>query len=180
MLPLMMLPVALAAAPMQAAPAPVAPASALAPFDGVWRGPATLTGRDGVKRALIHTERFGPALGGAIRVVEGKAYNPDGSDANFNAFGVMSATDGGAWEFRTYAQGHGGTFPLTVTPGGFSWGMPAGPGAVVRYTAKVSGGTWHEEGWYERDGKPLAKVFEMNLTRVGDTDWPAGHPVTAR
>jgi hypothetical protein len=154
--------------------------AALAPFDGMWRGPATLSQPGGAVRTLIQTERVGPALGGDIRVIEGHSYAPDGSEGGFNAFAIVSAAADGRLEFRSYAQGRAGTFPMTVAPGRFEWSMPAGPGAKVRYVATVSGGTWHEDGWYERDGRQVAKVFEMNLTRVGDTSWPAGGAVPSR
>lgn len=162
------------------APAAAPTLAALAPFEGTWRGPATVSLPDGGKRELIQTERFGPALGGAIRVVEGHGYTPDGQEGGFAAFGIISAAAGGGFEFRAYAQGRGGTFPVTVTPGEFEWVMPAGPGGGVRYTARVADGRWHEEGWYERDGRKFAKVFDMMLTRVGATDWPAGSPVPPR
>ncbi|SFR96107.1 hypothetical protein [Sphingomonas jatrophae] len=157
-----------------------AAADALAPFDGEWRGPATLTMPGGTTRTLIQTERVGPALGGDVRLIEGHSYNPDGSEGGFNALAVISAGADGAYEFRSYAKGRAGTFPLKVTPGGFEWAMPAGPDAVVRYTAAVTGGRWHEEGWYERGGKRLARVFDMTLNRVGDSAWPAGRAVAPK
>lgn len=30
------------------------------------------------------------------------------------------------------------------------------------------------------DGQPPRQFFEMNLTRLGDTDWPAGGAVAAK
>lgn len=60
----------------------------LSRLDGVWRGPAwTIT--PGGRREVIQTERIGPMLDGAIKVLEGRGYNPDGS-LGFNAFGVIS------------------------------------------------------------------------------------------
>ena len=45
---------------------------------------------------------------------------------------------------------------------------------TIRYTAVIEDGTWHEFGDRVMPGKDPIRFFEMNLTRVGDTDWPAG------
>ena len=81
------------------------------------------------------------------------------------------------YEMRSYAQGFAGTFELKLTGDGYVWEMPAGPGAIVRYTATIKGGHWREVGEYVAAGKPPVHTFEMNLKRVGDTDWPLGTPV---
>jgi hypothetical protein len=48
---------------------------------------------------------------------------------------------------------------------------------VVRYTATVQGDTWREIGEYVAGDRPPVRTFEMNLRRVGDTDWPLGTPI---
>ena len=149
----------------------------LASFDGVWRGKATLTGPGGKVRTIIQTERVGTSLGGELRIIEGRSYSEDGADAGLNAVGIVSQTESGGFEFRAYAQGHAGTFPMTISAGRFEWSMPAGPDSTIRYMATSADGKWHEEGWYERGGVRLAKVFEMNLQRLGATDWPNDKPV---
>ncbi|MBV9930211.1 MAG: DUF1579 domain-containing protein [Alphaproteobacteria bacterium] len=149
----------------------------LAYLDGVWRGPAwTIT--PGGRHEVTQSERIGPFLGGAVKVIEGRGYNPDGS-VGFNAFGTISydpATQ--AYILHSYAQGRGGDFPLKVTPDGYVWEVPAGPGAVIRYTATIGNGAWREVGHYiaAAGGEPR-QIFEMNLKRVGDTDWPSGGAV---
>lgn len=155
------------------------PLDVLSGYDGVWRGPATVIERDGKKRTLIQTERVGPTLQGAIRVIEGHSYNPDGSEGGFNAFAVVSRGNDGL-EFRAYAQGHAGTFPMQATGESFEWSMPAGPGATIHYSARIASGVWHEEGWYERGGQHVSQVFTMNLRRVASTDWPVGQSVRPR
>ena len=45
---------------------------ALSWMDGVWRGSAVTTRPGGVKITVTQTERSGPLLGGAVRVVEGR------------------------------------------------------------------------------------------------------------
>jgi len=151
----------------------------LAAMDGVWRGTAWTITQSG-RRELVHTERVGPFLGGSVKVMEGRAYNPDGS-VGFNAFGTVSYDPRTrAYTLHSYALGHSGDFPLTVRPDGYAWQVPAGPGAIFRYTATIKDGAWREVG--ERivgDAAPVP-MFEMNLRRVGDTGWPAADPVPMR
>lgn len=144
---------------------------ALAPFDGAWRGPARTLNRNGQFVELIQTERVGPLLSGAIRLVEGRGHSKDGT-VRFNALGIFSFNaDVGKYNFHSYAMGHEGDFPLTVVPGGFTWEVPAGP-AKIRYSAKVEGDEWIETGDRLVDGQPPMRIFEMRLRRVGSTDWP--------
>jgi hypothetical protein len=165
-------------------PKPVKPTAALAPamaklafMRGVWAGPAKGTTLDGKPYTVTQTERMGPMLGGDVVVVEGRGYNPDGS-TGFNAFAVVSYDpQAKKYELRSYAMGMAGTFDFELTADGYVWKIPAGPNAVIRYTATVKGDHWREVGEYVAQGKPPVPTFEMNLTKVGDTDWPLGTPV---
>lgn len=145
-------------------------------MDGTWRGTAwtmTPAGRHDV----VHTERIGPFLGGTVKVIEGRAYNPDGS-VGFNAFGIVSYDPAKkAYNLHSYAMGRSGDFPLEVRPDGYVWQTPAGPGAIVRYTATIRNGTWREVGERIAGTAAPVQIFEMNLKRVGDSRWPAGDPV---
>lgn len=143
----------------------------LAMLDGVWRGTAKHFGRGGVTE-MVHTERVGPLLDGAIRVVEGRGYDAEGKTV-FNAFGVISydaAAD--AFSMHTNAMGRAATIPLTVTADGFRWELRRGPG-TVRYAATVKDGRWHEVGDFELPGRQPIRIIEMTLERVGDSSWPA-------
>ena len=171
------------AAPVQ----PVKPSAhlqaAMAKLDfmrGVWRGPATGVLPDGSRYQVTQTERMGPMLGGDIVVIEGRGYRDDGS-TGFNAFAVVSWNpQSQKYELRSYAQGMAGTFELVLTPTGYVWSVPAGPEAVIRFTATVGNGHWREVGEYVAAGKPAVQTFEMNLDKVGDTDWPLTQPIAAR
>lgn len=166
----------------EAAPSagPSPQSAAIAKLDfmrGVWVGPATGTNRDGGAYAITQTERIGTMLGGDVLVIEGRGYRPDGATA-FNAFAVISwNAETSQYEFRSYAQGHAGTFPFTLTGTGYSWEVPAGPG-VMHYVADVTPTTFHEVGDFVMPGRPPMRSFEMTLTRRGDTDWPAADPVS--
>jgi hypothetical protein len=153
--------------------------AALAGMDGVWRGTAwTLT--PGGRHDVVHTERVGPFLGGSVKMVEGRSYRPDGS-VGFNAFGTISYDPRSkAYTLHSYAMGHAGDFALDVRPDGYVWQIPAGPGAIIRYTATIANGTWREVGERIAGDAPPTRIFEMNLKRVGDSSWPAGDPVPMR
>jgi hypothetical protein len=151
----------------------------LAFMNGIWVGPASGASADGSHYEVTQTERMGPMLGGDIIVIEGRGYAPDGSTA-FNAFAVVSWVPGtGKYELRSYAQGYAGTFDLVPTDDGYRWEIPAGP-VTIRYTATIKDGTWHEIGERIAPGQPAVQIFEMNLKRVGDTDWPVGTPVSPK
>ena len=147
----------------------------LAMMDGVWRGPAWTilpTGR----HEITQTERIGPFLDGSIKVIEGRGYDADGS-VSFNAFGTISYDpERQAYSLRSYAQGRMGDFPLTLTSDGYVWEIPAGP-MTIRYTATIQNGAWREVGDRIVPGREPVRFFEMNLRRVGDTDWPAAGAV---
>ncbi len=145
----------------------------LSMMDGIWRGPASTVLQSGQRHDVTQTERIGPFLDGSVKVIEGRGYDAEGK-VSFNAFGTISydpATQ--KYTMHSYAQGRAGDFPLTVTPTGYVWEIPAGPAATIRYTATIKDGSWNEVGDYITTGKDPQRIFEMNLKRVGDTKWPA-------
>lgn len=148
----------------------------LAFMDGTWRGSAWTLLPSGEKHTLVQTERVGPFLDGAVKVVEGRGYEADGRLA-FNAFGTISfnpATQ--AYSMRSHAMGNAGDFKLTPTADGFTWEIPAGP-MTIRYTATLKDGTWVEVGDRIVPGKDPVRIYEAYLKRIGGTDWPAAGAV---
>ena len=151
----------------------------LAFMNGVWRGTAWTIDQSGQRHTLVQTERVGPFLDGAVKVVEGRGYEADGTLA-FNAFATISynpATK--TYTMRSYAQGSVGDFTLTPTPDGFVWEIPAGP-MTIRYTAVITDGKWNEVGDRLAPGKDPVRFYESNLVRVGDSDWPAAGAIGPR
>jgi len=147
--------------------------SKLAYMDGVWRGPAWTILQSGQRHDVTQTERIGPFLDGSVKVIEGRGYEPDGR-VGFNEFGVISFLPAQkTYNLHSYALGHGGGFPLTLTTDGYVWEVPAGPSATIRYTAVIANGAWREVGDLIAPGKPPFRMFEMNLKRIGDTKWPS-------
>jgi hypothetical protein len=139
-------------------------------MDGRWRGPAVTRTSTGEHR-VIQTERIGTALDGTIRVIEGKAFDADGS-VGFHAFGIVSFDPRSqTYSLRSYAQGRSGDFPLRPTEDGYVWEIAAGP-MTIRYTATLANGTWREIGERIVPGQLPQQFFEMNLVRIGDSDWP--------
>ena len=152
---------------------------ALAYMDGVWRGPAWTILPSGEKHNITQTERIGPFLDGAVKVIEGRGYDPDGT-VTFNAFATISYdVSKSAYTMRSYAQGMVGDFEIKPTKDGFEWEIPAGP-MKIHYTAVVKDGTWKEVGDRISPGKEPVRFFEMNLKRVGDTDWPAAGAISPK
>lgn len=144
----------------------------LAYMDGVWRGPAWTILPTGEKHTITQTERIGPFLDGSVKVIEGRGYDPDGK-LSFNAFGTIffnSVTK--VYTLHSHAMGDVGDFVLTLSPDGYTWDIPAGQ-MTIRYTAAIKDGAWREVGDRIVPGKDTVRFFEMNLKRVGDTNWRA-------
>src|SRR5438046_737769 len=80
-------------------------------MDGRWRGEAVTQTTVGEHR-VIQTERIGPLLDGSIKLLEGRAFRPDGT-TGFNAFGVISFDPASKhYALHSYAQGRAGDFSL--------------------------------------------------------------------
>ena len=151
----------------------------LAVMDGVWRGPAWTILPSGEKHTVTQTERIGPFLDGSVKVMEGRGYDPDGK-VTFNAFGTISYNPvTRVYTLHAYAQGQVGDFVLTPTADGYVWEIPAGS-MTIRYTAVSKDGAWREVGDRIMLGKEPVRFFEMNLKRIGDTNWPAGGAVSPK
>lgn len=148
-------------------------------LDGVWRGSAWTATPQG-RHEIVQTERIGGFLGNSIKVVEGRGYAADGRVV-FNAFGVIAYDpESRSYNMTSWAMGYVGTFPLRMTDSGYVWERPDRPGTTIRYTAMIAGNSFREVGEEIVGGSAPVQIFEMNLRRVGATDWPAGNPVPIR
>lgn len=145
---------------------------ALAFMDGAWRGSAWTILPSGEKHNVTQTERIGPLLDGTIKVLEGRSYDASGK-LSFNAFGTVSYDPTSRrYTMHAHALGNVGDFVLTPTANGYIWQIPAGP-VTIRYTATIKDNAWREVGDRIAPGQEPARFFEMNLKRIGNTDWPA-------
>lgn len=169
---------AVAAPPVDERAAPSVQRTAMAKLawmDGRWRGEAVTQLPSGAHR-VIQTERIGPFLGGTIKVLEGRGF--DGARVSFNAFGTISFDSAsGRYTLHSYAQGRTGDFFLTPTADGYVWEIPAGP-MTIRYTATLAHGKWREIGERIVPGQAPVQFFEMNLKRIGNSDWPEAGAMT--
>lgn len=144
----------------------------LAFMDGRWQGTATIASGPEAARELRQTERVGPLLGGAIKLIEGRGREADGT-LSFNAFAIVSFdVDREAYTIRSYAQGYAGDYAFTPTDDGFSWEIPAGA-STIRFTARFHEGQWLEVGERFVAGEEPQRFIEMVLTRTGDASWQA-------
>ena len=151
----------------------------LSSLDGVWRGSARFKEQDGTWKELVQTERIGPMLDSTVKVIEGRGYDAEGKKV-FNAFAILSWDAGRkAFNFRSYTSGFSGDYVFTPTDSGFVWQIPAGP-MTIRYTATVRDGRWREVGDRVMPGQEPVRFVEMDLKRVGPSDWPAGGAVAPR
>ena len=173
-------------APPQEQPSPAALIAAqreamnkLAYMDGVWRGPAWIILPSGEKQSITQTERIGPFLDGSVKVMEGRGYDTDGK-VTYNSFATISfdpATK--VYMLHSHAMGNVGDFVLALTSDGYTWDIPAGP-MTIHYTAVIKDGAWSEVGDRIVSGKDPVRFFEMNLKRVGATDWPAAGAISPK
>jgi hypothetical protein len=148
----------------------------LAYMDGVWRGTAWTMRPTGEKHTVTQTERIGPFLDGTVKVIEGRGYEADGKVA-FNALGIVSYdSQKQAYTMRSYAMGNAGDFSFKPTADGFVWEIPAGP-MTIRYTAVIKDGAWKEVGDRITPEKEPIRFFEMDLKRLGNSDWPGAGAV---
>jgi hypothetical protein len=155
--------------------------TATAMLNGTWRGTAWQMDPTGKRHDMVQTERSGTMLDGTVRMIEGRGYAVADGKLVFNALATISYDPmKKAWSMRSHAMGRSGDFTFTPTADGFIWSVPAGPKGIVRYTAVIKDGTWKEVGEFVMEGMPARQVFEMNLKRIGDTDWPSGGAVPMR
>lgn len=153
--------------------------SRLSFLDGTWRGSAWALTPQG-RHEIVQTERIGSFLDGSVKVIEGRGYEANGS-VSFNALGVISYNPASrSFSIQSWAMGQSGSFPMQVSENGYVWETPAGPGAVIRYTATVRGNQFHEVGERISGNAAPLRIFEMYLRRIGRTTWPAANPVPMR
>ena len=151
----------------------------LAGMDGEWRGKARILEPDGAWKEITQTERIGPMLDSTLKVIEGRGYDASGKVA-FNAFAILAwDANRKAFGFRAYTRGLSGDYVFTPTDSGFVWEIPAGP-LTIRYTATVRDGKWHEVGDRIVAGQEPVRFIELDLRRLGASDWPAGGAVPPR
>lgn len=143
-------------------------------FNGTWRGRSLARIPNAPVRDLTATYRVGEMLGGTVRVGEGRSFGPDGAVA-LNGFTVVQHDPAtGRTSLRLQYGGRIYDHALTVVPDGYDFIIrPPGENMELRYKVRVVNGVWTEEGVRHAPGVEPMPYFNMELRRVGDSDWPA-------
>jgi hypothetical protein len=151
----------------------------LAGLDGVWRGEGWMIDRPGeTPRRMTYTQRVGPFLDGAVKVIETRAYLPDGS-LGFHAFTVSFDAQKGEYVMTARAAGRSGAFGFSATGDGYVWDIGGG-GRGIHYTGTLKDGAWTETGDSVAPDRPPVRMSEWTVRRVGSTDWPEAGALPAR
>lgn len=161
-----------AASQPPAGPAPEV-RTAMAKFawlEGDWRGEGWRAGPAGKETfEVAETARF--RLGGVILTVEGRGWTvgEDGQEVEgHNAFGVLSYDAyQDVYRFDAFVkEGYQSRTEPDVGENEYRWSHPAGPGAEMRYHARLTeDDDWLETGERCVEGE-CAQIFEMRLSRV--------------
>lgn len=145
-------------------------------LDGTWRGTAKILSGEGRWMEHTQTERVGNMLDGTVKVIEGRGFDAEGKVA-FEAFAMLGYdARKKAYSFRSFARGEVGDFPFTATESGFVWEVKL-PAMTMRYTTVIKDNRWVEVGERIVEGKEPVKFIELDLQRIGPTDWPAAGAV---
>lgn len=135
-------------------------------LDGQWVGPAWVIAPDGKRYDMIQTETVCPALGGEIRLMEGR-----GTIAGRQVFHAVTIIEGrrdGSVAMRSYTPGRTGDYRIEPVEGGFRWTIDAGE-QEYRYDAQIKDDLWVETGEVRRKGSEAwTPMFRMDLTRQKD------------
>lgn len=164
----LMLPAAAAAQPSAAAETPVlgermAPLQAMV---GRWTGEGWMLLPNGRRETFRSSETVTPRLNGAALLIEGLHRSAASGEIVHDAMAMLvwDRQQNGYRMRSQLANGHGGDFPLTVTPTGFSWRMET-PGGRIDYVAEVSADRWVERGTRTATDGRAIPFFEMSLRR---------------
>lgn len=144
--------------------------SKLAWLEGAWRGEGWRA-RPGGRDTFNVTETVYFKLDGLILILEGRGWSigENGADIEgHKAFGVLSY-DAYAQTYRFDAfvkQGYQSRAEPQVGENEYRWSHDAGPGAEMRYHARLTAdGEWFETGERCVD-EQCVQIFEMRLSRI--------------
>ena len=143
----------------------------LAWLEGDWTGEGWAMTRSGTKETFNVTEKVVTKLGGLIIVAEGRGWSYDdaGNEVEgHRAFGVLSYEPfSKEYRFNAFVRdGYQTTATPDVATNSYRWAVPAGPGAEMRYHARLEDdGVWVESGERCAEEK-CTPSMEMRLTKT--------------
>ncbi|OYN99243.1 hypothetical protein CGZ96_08470 [Enemella evansiae] len=152
--------------------APAAPAMRTLDYmAGEWVGYGWNDGQQG-RSYYVQTEEIRFLPGGTRLEVKGTGTSPtDPSVTVFSAYAIAEPKFGGGISWTAYNEGNQLVADLVVTPTGWSWQFPAGPGVTVRYVTDFTDNwrAWHEYGEVSLDGGQTWQRFQqMTLVKTCD------------
>lgn len=165
---------ALAIAPLGAqAPNPAAQIArartALAPvmqLVGKWEGDARVVEGPGEPLLVRQSEDIITGASGTIIFIRGTGRDPRTNAINFEAAATLwFDPEAGRLRMRTHRDGRSVEPELEVKQDTLVWGFSV-PGGRVRYVIALTDSTWHEVGYYERQGAAPVRTIEMRLRRT--------------
>lgn len=134
---------------------------------GTWKGDGTVIMGPGEPLRLEQTEEVQWKLDGLVLLVEGTGRNRATGKVEFNALATIAYDERtGTYRFRAYSSGNYLDTELRVTPNGFEWDLPAGPGKVRHVMKLTESGEWFEVGDLEMPNAPARRTVELRVKRV--------------
>ncbi len=141
----------------------------LAWLQGTWEGEGWHYTHAGKRETYNIKEQIVSKLDGIILAVEGRGWSVDaeGNEIEVHHAVAVMSYDPFAKDYRIHAFTRDG-FQTATTPEvgemSYRWTVPAGPGAEMRYHARIEDGEWVESG--ERcAGDKCTPAMEMRLRK---------------
>lgn len=143
---------------------------ALAPIQriaGQWEGEARAW--EGPGEPIVVRQHEDVVLGarGTVIQIRGTGRDPATSSIVFEAAATLwFDPQADRVRMRTHRDGNSVEPEIEIRPDTIVWGFPVA-GGRVRYVIALTDSTWHELGYYEREGARPVRTIEMHLRRSG-------------
>jgi hypothetical protein len=143
---------------------------ALAPIQrivGQWEGTARAWEGPGDPITVRQHEDVVFGARGTIVQIRGTGRDPSSAAIVFEAAAtIWFDPQAGRVRMRTHRDGNSVEPDIELRPDTVVWGFPV-PGGRVRYVIALSDSSWHEVGFFEREGARPVRTIEMHLRRSG-------------
>jgi hypothetical protein len=134
---------------------------------GQWEGTAEIVQGPGEPIRVHQSEDIVYGASRTVIMIRGTGRDPATGDIVFEAAGMLwFDTQAGRLRFRAHRDGNAMDADVEARPDTLQWGF-AVPGGRVRYLIALTDSSWHEVGYFEREGAPPFKTTEMRLRRRG-------------
>lgn len=138
---------------------------------GHWEGLGWSVGQDGKRSTYVQTEDI-HFTDPTHLDVRGTGHDPKNlKRIVFSAHAIASPRADGSIQWLALSDGNTLDTTLLALPDGWTWDVPFGPGAFVRYETRYTHGdrAWHETGKFTMDGgKTWQTIQQMTLVKTCD------------